>query len=92
MARIFSISFTHMGTAHNAIISVKENPFFTEYQVNMLDDGLNDSLPSSKIVSSAPGQFTFYNISKEDYTPLMHELLNAISSHIYAVRLSDSAC
>jgi len=78
-----------METTHNAIVSVKKNPFFTEYQVNMLDDALNDTLPSSKIVSSAPGQFTFYNVSEEDYTPLMHQLLNAISSHIYTVQLSD---
>lgn len=92
MARIFSIAFSYMSAAHNAIISVKENPFYTEYQVNILDDGLNDSLPSSKIVSPAAGQFTFYNVSKEDYTPLMHELLHAISSHIYTMQLSDGAC
>jgi len=82
MARIFSISFNHFGNSYNAIVSVKENPFYTEYNVNLLDEELSGFLTSSKIISSAPGQFSFFNVGRENYTPLMKEVLHAVSEHI----------
>lgn len=91
MARIFSISFSYKDSSYNAIVAVKKNPFYTEYEVNMLDDELNDLLLSTRILSPAPGQFTFADVSKENYTPLMKEILNAVAAHIHIVQLSNSS-
>jgi hypothetical protein len=90
MARIFSISFRYTNNDYHAIISVKKNPFFTEYEVNLLDNELNGLLPSSKIISSAPDQYSFLNVSKDAYTPLMQDILAAIAAHVQTLQMVNN--
>lgn len=90
MARIFSISFTYTNNDCHAIVSVKKNPFFTEYEVNLMDNELSDGLPSNKIISSAAGQYSFLNVSTDAYTPLMQDILTAIATHVQALETVNS--
>ena len=86
MARIFSIQFLHKDVLQNAMISVRETPFHTEYRITMLDDSLADLLPSDKIISPAPGTFFFANTLIKDYSEVMKNIIRAISSHIHSVQ------
>lgn len=86
MARIFTIRFTYENTLHNAMVFVKETPFFIEYKLNMLDVHLLNLLPSNKIISSSPGQFTFTDAYGFENHDLMNEIIRAISEHIHSVQ------
>ncbi|MCU7550367.1 hypothetical protein OCK74_14695 [Chitinophagaceae bacterium LB-8] len=85
MARIFTIRFTYEDHPHHAMVFVKETPFFTEYQLNMLEFDLLKLLPSDKIISSTPDHFTFSNSVDFENSDLMKEIIKAISEHIHSV-------
>jgi hypothetical protein len=85
MARIFTIRFTYEDELHNAIVFVKETPFYVEYNLNMLDINLLKLLPSDKIISSTQDHFKFANSHDEEDSVLMKEIIKAISEHIHSV-------
>jgi hypothetical protein len=82
MARIFSINFMHEGVAHNAMISVRTTPFFTEYTINMLDESIAEQLPNNKIISTSKDSFVFSDSTSENSPALMEEIVQAVSSHM----------
>jgi hypothetical protein len=86
MARIFTIRFTYENNLHNAMVFVKETPFFTEYKLNMLEFDLLKLLPSDRIISSTPDHFSFSNSATTEYSDLMKEIIKAISEHIHSVQ------
>ena len=86
MARIFTIRFTYENNLHNAMVFVKETPFFTEYKLNMLEFDLLKLLPSDKVISSSPDHFTFFNSTGIEHSDLMKEIIKAISEHIHSVQ------
>jgi hypothetical protein len=86
MARIFSIQFFYKESLQNAMVSVRETAFYTEYQITMLDDFLKSQLPSDKIISTAQGHFAFANVLLQNYTGLMKEIIAAISGHIHSLQ------
>jgi hypothetical protein len=86
MARIFTIRFTYEETLHNAMVFVKEKPFFKEYKLNMLDMNLLKLLPSDKIISSSPDHFEFFNAADDRNSSLTQEIIRAISEHIHSVQ------
>ena len=85
MARIFTIRFTYESNMHNAMVFVKETPFFTEYRLNMLEFDLLKLLPSDRVISSSPDHFEFANATDQDNIILMKEIIKAISEHIHSV-------
>jgi hypothetical protein len=85
MARIFTIRFTYDDVLHNAIVFVKETPFFIEYKLNMLDVNLLKLLPSDKIISSTQDHYKFANTQEDEDSELMKEIIKAISEHIHSV-------
>ncbi|MDQ3550731.1 MAG: hypothetical protein M3413_04320 [Bacteroidota bacterium] len=82
MARIFSIYFSYAGINHSAMVSVRNTPFYTEYNLNILDEQLLELLPSTKIISSASNQYFFEHIPRENITPLMDILIREVSLHM----------
>ncbi len=86
MARIFSIQFFYRGSLHNAMISVRETPFHTEYKIAMPDDLLKSELSSDKVVSTAQGHFVFANVLLQNYSGLMKEIIKAISGHVLSLQ------
>jgi hypothetical protein len=86
MARIFNIYFAFDGLMHNAVVSVRSTPFFTEYTLNNFNEDLLELLPSTKILSHAPGHFVFQNASSENQTPLMDAIIKAVSEHMHATK------
>jgi hypothetical protein len=82
MARIFTINFFYKTELESAIISVRTTPFFTEYTINPMDEEIMEKLPLKKIISSAPGQFSFVDFTKEQFTPLMKNIIEAIAQHL----------
>jgi hypothetical protein len=84
MARIFNIYFTYDDVLHSAIVSVRTTPFFTEYNLGNLDADLTLLLPGNKVISQAPGQLFFQNISAHHSTELMNEIIRSIAKHLHA--------
>ena len=82
MARIFNIYFSYKNTMHNAMVSVRKTPFFTEYTLK-LEDELLEHVPGNKIISTSPAHFTFQHASSQDSNPLMKELIRAVSQHLH---------
>lgn len=82
MARIFSINFLHQNELQSAIVSVRTTPFFTEYTINPMNEEVIEELPSTKIISAGPGQFSFSGVSKDGTTPLMKDIIRAIAQHL----------
>ena len=85
MARIFTIRFTYEEVQHNAIVFVKETPFFVEYKLNMLDINLLKLLPSDRIISSTHDHYKFVNSKEDEPSDLMKEIIKAINEHIHTV-------
>lgn len=85
MARIFSIHFTHEGVQHNAMVSMRNTPFFTEYTVNMLDYSIADQLPNNKIISTSKESFIFSDSTQENSPVLMHAILQAMTAYLMAL-------
>ena len=83
MARIFSISFQYKNTPFSAMISVQKTPFHTEYHINMMDEKIKGLLPADKIISSSPGHYAFSGVSTISHSPLMNEIIAAVSNHIH---------
>jgi hypothetical protein len=84
MARLFSIFFDYEGLPYSAMVSVRTNPFFTEYELNQLDEKILSMLPGNKIIENSPGSFSFLNHHGKQSTLLMHVIINAVASHLQA--------
>ena len=84
MARIFNIYFTHDDQMHNAVVSVRNTPFFTEYTLTNFSEDLLKLLPGNKILSKAPDHFIFQNASDENSSKLMKEIIRAVAEHLQA--------
>lgn len=84
MARIFNIYFVFDGLMHNAVVSVRSTPFFTEYTLNNFNDDLLELLPGNKIVSRSAGHFVFQNVSTDNSVELMNSIIKAVSEHMHA--------
>jgi hypothetical protein len=82
MARIFSVQFDFEGITYTAMVSVHTTPFFTEYSISMLGEELLQQLPTNKIVSSTPNQFTFLNTPAKEQSPLMEAIIHAVANHL----------
>ncbi|GAA4340048.1 hypothetical protein [Flaviaesturariibacter amylovorans] len=82
MARIFTIHFEHEGSGHSALVTVRQTPFATEYNLSMLSDELLEALPGNRILSSHPGQFAFLDTNGGKPTHLMQKLLQSIAEHV----------
>jgi hypothetical protein len=80
MARIFNIYFTYNNRMHNAMVSVRTTPFFTEYTLRF-DEEMLQLLPGNKIISTSSDHFIFQHASSEENSPLMEEILRAVSQH-----------
>ncbi|MGN6166306.1 MAG: hypothetical protein ACTHOF_17375 [Flavisolibacter sp.] len=78
MARIFNIYFNYNGSMRSAMVSVRTTPFFTEYTLDF-DEELMELLPGNKIISTASNHFTFQHASSLEVTPLMKEIIGAVS-------------
>ena len=88
MARIFNIYFRHFGLTHNAIVSVRTTPFFTEYILNNISEELMELLPGNKIVSSAPDHFVFQGAGAGHSAVLMDAIIRAVSEHLEDIKIS----
>ncbi len=84
MARIFNIYFFYEGMMHNAVVSVRTTPFFTEYTLNNFNEQLQELLPGNKILSQSPGHFVFPNASSRNSVTLMDAIIRAVSEHMHA--------
>lgn len=84
MARIFNIYFTYEDVLHNAIVSVRTTPFFTEYILGNMDADLILMLPGNKIISQTTGHLFFQNISSHHSAALMNEIIRSIKQHLLA--------
>ena len=65
----------------NAIVTVRTTPFFTEYTLNF-DEELLQVLPGNKIISTSANHFIFQHSTNNESSPLMKEILAAVSQHI----------
>lgn len=84
MARIFNIYFTYEDVLHNAIVSVRTTPFFTEYTLGNLDSDLSFLLPSNIIISQETGKLFFQDISSHHSAVLMNEIIRSVKRHLLA--------
>ena len=84
MSPIFNIYFTYVDVTHNAVVSVRTTPFFTEYTLGNLDADLNFLLPSNKIISNAPGHLFFQNTTQVHSQNLMDVIIKSIAKHLVA--------
>ena len=82
MARIFNIYFFYRDVMHNAIVSVRITPFFTEYSLVDFDEFLLELLPGTKIVSRGPNHFVFKNATPDNSTVLMTAIIKAVKEHL----------
>jgi hypothetical protein len=82
MARIFNIYFNHNEATHNAVVTVRTTPFFTEYILTNLDEGVMVSLPGNKILSTGPDHFVFQHASQKHSADLMRSIIQAVSEHL----------
>lgn len=69
---------------HNAVVSVRTTPFFTEYTLTNFDEELLQLLPGNKIISTNSGHFVFQHADTENITPLMQEIIKAVANHLQA--------
>ncbi|MGZ5134794.1 MAG: hypothetical protein ACXWCG_06580 [Flavitalea sp.] len=83
MARIFNIYFTYNGMMHNAIVSVRTTPFFTEYNLNNFNEELLGLLPGNKILSTGPDHFVFQNVTSENSPALMKAIIQSVTEHLH---------
>lgn len=82
MARLFSINFKYRGTIHNAMVTVKTKPLFTEYELSMLDEEVLHQLPDNRILSSSPAHFVFASHRSNASKDLMNEMIRSIADHM----------
>jgi hypothetical protein len=82
MSRIFSIYFHYRDSAYNALVSVRNTPFFNEYTINNFDEELILQLPGNKIMSIQDGPLFFKNNPSGEISPLMQTILGAVAEHL----------
>jgi hypothetical protein len=82
MARVFNIYFSYKNAMHNAIVTVRTTPFFTEYTLNF-DEEILELLPGNKIISTSSNHYIFQHASSNECSPLMQEILTAVSQHTH---------
>lgn len=82
MARIFNIYFNYRDVQHNAVVSVRTTPFFSEYTLINFDEELLQLLPGNKIISTKSGHFTFQHADSENLTPIMEGIIKAVANHL----------
>lgn len=87
MARIFSIHFIHEGAEHNAMVSMRNTPFYTEYTVTMLHISIAGQLPNNKILSTSKDSFVFSDSTKENSPGLMQVIIQAIASYMMVIKV-----
>ena len=85
MARIFSISFVYDDIQYSALVDVRVDSRYTEYNISLLNTELSQYLPGNKIISSAPGHFAFLNADTGNEV-LMNQIIKAISDHIHSLQ------
>ena len=85
MARIFSIQFTYKNEVQNAMVSMRNTPFYAEYTVLMLDTSIAGLLPNNKIISTSKDNFAFSDSTKENVPALMQVILHAIIGHMQTI-------
>ena len=83
MARIFNIYFSYNGMMHNAIVSVRTTPFFTEYSLKNFNEELLILLPGNIILSQGPDHFIFQNATSEHSPALMKAIIQAVKEHLH---------
>lgn len=83
MARIFTIQFFFSGALHYALVSVRNNPFFTEYLLTMLDDAVENALPNRRIICTAKDSLQFMDAPAGNDVFLMRAILNALQLHLH---------
>jgi hypothetical protein len=84
MARIFNIYFSYNGIMHNAIVSVRTTPFFTEYTLTHFDEDVLFLLPGNKILSTPGGGLFFQGAGPGNPDCLMKEIIRAVEEHLHA--------
>ena len=84
MARIFNIYFNYDDILHSAIVSVRSTPFFTEYTLGNLDEGLQSLLPDTRLFSQTPDHLFFQNMTTEHSVLLMNEIIKTIVRHLHS--------
>lgn len=62
------------------MVSVRKTPFFTEYTLRF-DEEMLQLLPGNKIISTSSDHFIFQHASPEETSPLMEEIIRAVSQH-----------
>ena len=72
---------------HNAIVSVRSTPFFTEYSLNNFNEELMGLLPGNKIVSQGPNHYIFQNATPENSPALMKSIIRAVTEHLHATQV-----
>ncbi len=82
MARLFSINFYYNGTSHNALVTVRTTPYFTQYELSMLDEEVLNQLPDNRILSTSPEHFIFASDSSNASKDLMNEMIRSIADHV----------
>lgn len=85
MARIFNLYITHDGAVYNGMVSVRKTPFFTEYALSF-EDNILLQLPSNKLLSPSPGRFIFQHATSHEITPVMKEVIRAVSEYVHATQ------
>ena len=87
MARIFTINFSYENNYYNAVVSVRNTPFFVEYTLTNFNEDLLQKLPGNKIISKETGHYIFQNASAEHSEPLMKSIIKAVSEHMHAKQI-----
>ena len=87
MVRIFNIYFNFGGQSHNAIVSVRTTPFFTEYSLNNIREDLTELLPGNKILSNGKDHFVFQHVAPHHSQALMNAIIKAVSEHVHATEV-----
>ena len=83
MARIFTINFFYDDNYYNAVVSVRNTPFFVEYTLTNFNEDLLQKLPGNKIISKEQGHYIFQNATSEHSETLMKSIIKAVSEHMH---------
>ena len=68
---------------HNAIVSVRATPFFTEYTLKNFNEELLELLPGNTILSQGPDHFVFQNVTSANSPALMKAVIQAVKEHVH---------
>jgi hypothetical protein len=87
MARIFTINFAYNDHLYNAVVSVRNTPFFIEYTLTNFNEELLLLLPGNKIISKEAGHYMFQNATDGHSEKLMKAIIKAVSEHLHATQI-----